>query len=508
MVRGNMKKWDVDIDRLITVLSDRMYTDQALAGVRELISNSIDAKWPDKPVNIRIFVEFDSVLYMDDGQGIHNFEDAYGVIGSGARDSDPHSIGMFGIGRLSLISKLRDSGTIITRSGGRFTSWRVTRSGYEEIHRASNTVSDMEMKNRHGGEYCGFYLDFHDLDLSIDESQIVKDINRIFSLPLLKGLCNITINEQKLTTLIPEDYQKETDSSYLSSDVDIYYIEKQDGNIHYCNNGIEIRSENFTGIEAWVDEDYLDIKTDREGYVNNGKYQRFLKRIKPTLIALRPERTLHKLEVDFIDNVMKRFRVFMKKSRKTGTGPIIILPKDIPVVPGLTSQFSDQPRAAAEDSYYEVEKEPSVDDINDSSSELAEEKVPLSEPALILEEAPLDTQTPTNSKSAYHKHTVLESLDKGEPSPKRERIIVRGTRAVDLKTTYPMIFFEVEPFTLIFNTTHPVLKDMISIESMEPRVISVIFERMLECFYLKGSESLEETKARWTAVDNSLQDFL
>jgi len=491
-----MKKWDVDINRLITVLSDRMYTDQALAGIRELISNSIDAKWPDKPVNIRAFADGNSIVYMDDGQGIQNFEDTYGVIGSGAREDDPHSIGMFGIGRLSLISKLKEPGTIITRHRGRFTSWVVARSGYEEIHRASDTIAEMELKHPH--YYRGFYLSFQDLDLFIDGVQIVEDINRIFSLPLLEGLCNITINDQELSTLLPENYQKRN-----YSNADVYYVEKQDGKIHYCHRGIEIRSEDFTGLEAWVTEDYLDIKTDREGYVNNGKYQRFLKQTKGYLRLLRPERTLHKLEVDFIDNVMNRFRVFMKKSRKTATSPIIILPKDIPVVPSSILQFNDHCRAAEEDSYHEVKKEPSVDGIEtktDGQQVYVDEYLEVG--------VPPDTQTPTDSSLVDVKHTMPESLDKEEPSPKRERIIVRGTRAVDLKSSYPMIFFEVEPFTFIFNTTHPVLKDMISIESMEPRVISVIFERMLECFYLKGSESLEETKARWTNVDNSLQDFL
>lgn len=514
-----MKKWSVDIDRLVTVLSDRMYSNQALAGLRELISNSIDAKWDNRPVDITIWLD-EGIVYRDNGKGIHDFEGTYGIIGSGVK-SGTQSIGMFGIGRLSLISKLTDSsdGVIITRNSGEFTSWHVNRSGYEMIHNAYSKIKDLE-KNKVLSQNTGFYLDFDKLDLDIDPGMLIQDISKIFSLPLLEKQCNITINYQQLDGLIPTNYQKRN-----YSDIDIYYTKRQDGKIHYCHRGILIREEDYSGLDAWVTENYLDIKTDREGYVNNGKYQRHLKRVKAYLHKLRPKRTLQKLEVDFINGVMGRFRIFMKKSG-SGSGPIIIIPKKIPIVSGFDLIDSNVSISSPNSESLGVEKETSIDPTveGNASSNSMDEYHKVKEPPVgvtptggqgvrdsvidgvnipgpkTIEEAPDTPETerlPDQSKGLAAK--VL---------PKRERIIVSGTRAVDLKDDYPMIFFEVNPFTFIFNTTHPILKDMIEVETIEPKVLSVIFERMLECFYLKDSDRLEEVKTRWTEVDTSLSDFL
>jgi hypothetical protein len=384
------------------------------------------------------------------------------------------------------------------------------------IHNASDRIKDLE-ENSSLFQSTGFYLDFEALDLDIYPRLLIQDINKIFSLPLLEKQCNITINYQQLDGLIPTNYQKRN-----YSDIDIYYTERQDGKIHYCHRGILIREENYSGLDAWVTENYLDIKTDREGYVNNGKYQRHLKRVKAYLHKLRPKRTLQKLEVDFINGVMGRFRIFMKKS-SSGSGPIIIIPKEIPIVSGFDLIDSNISIGSPNSELLGVEKETSIDPTvggNASSNSMVE--------YLKVKESPVgvtptggqvsgigdyNTTSPKTIEEAPDTPETVELPDQSEEVaakvlPKREKIIVSGTRAVNLKNNYPMIFFEVNPFTFIFNTTHPILKDMIEVETIEPKVLSVIFERMLECFYLKDNDRLEEVKTRWTEVDASLTDFL
>ena len=65
-----MKEWKIDTDRLISLVADRMYSDQSIASLRELISNSIDAKYDDRPVDITINIEKHALHYEDNGRGI------------------------------------------------------------------------------------------------------------------------------------------------------------------------------------------------------------------------------------------------------------------------------------------------------------------------------------------------------------------------------------------------------------------------------------------------------
>ncbi len=510
-------KWDVNIDRLVSLLSDRMYSDQALAGIRELVANSIDAKWADRPVKISMELgstdtDAGTIKYFDNGRGIQDFANTYGVIGSGAKDDDSSSIGMFGIGRLSLISKVSEPGVVVSMTAHDSQCYRVNRTGWKPVWTSSTLVKNLE-------EGTGFYLSFK-VNLPINASRLSEDIRRIFSIPMALGQCNITINSKKLSSLITDEYKSVPrvdphNTGKNTHTYTIYYKEQEDGRIHYCHNGVEIRSEDFTGLDVWVDETHLDIKTDREGYVNNYAYQTFLRSVKSAVRYLRPKRTLQKLEVDFINGVMKRFRSFMKKADSV---PLVIIPKTLPIfssigdnvseiqsdhIPNSTTQTSElHPDIMVEEPPVGETPTGGVDLPVSVVTEGIDPTVLLSQTTGAIEEAP-DTIKP-------EKHSNSEELGPNrKPKSRRPKPIrVQGTRAVDLKTEYPMIFFEQEPFTFIFNTTHPVLKEMIEDEELDRRAVGVIFERMLECFYLKDEESLAKAKERWTGVDNSLQDFL
>lgn len=503
-------KWDVNIDRLVSLLSDRMYSDQALAGIRELVANSIDAKWPDRPVKISMELsstntDAGAIKYVDDGRGIQDFANTYGVIGSGAKDDDSSSIGMFGIGRLSLISKVSEPGVVVSMTAIGSHCYKVNKTGWKPIWTSPTLVKNLE-------EGTGFFLNFK-VNLPINAPRLRKDITRIFSIPIAQGKCDITINSKELSSLITGEYESvpRVDPHTTGKNTHIYTIyfkEQEDGRIHYCHNGVEIKSEDFTGLDVWVDEKHLDIKTDREGYVNNYAYQTFLRSVKSAVRYLRPKRTLQKLEVDFINGVMKRFRTFMKRSE---SAPPVIIPKTLPIFSSMERLGEHTPINSTESTPDIMVQEPLVGETPTGGVDLP---VSVVTEGIYPIELPSQTTGSTTEEATDtiepEKHSNSEELGPNrEPKSRRPKPIrVQGTRAVDLKTEYPMIFFEQEPFTFIFNTTHPVLKEMIEDEELDRRAVGVIFERMLECFYLKDEESLAEAKERWTGVDKSLQDFL
>ena len=473
-----------------------MYTDQSLAGIRELIANSLDAR--DGVVNITMKLGDHSICYADDGLGIDDFANTYGIIGSGAKE-ESYSIGMFGIGRLALISRLKSKGIVQSqRKGDSILTWEVDRNGWSLVE----TPFDPPFKS------SGFYLWFRELDLEIDADKIREDIERIFSIPLYEGLCTITINDIGLRSKLDETYRKKKKRYPYT----IYYRDKQDGRIHYCHRGIEIKSEAFTGLDAWVDEEDLDIKTDREGYVNNVHYHRYLRNVRNTLRKLRPSSTLKKLEIEFMERVMAKFRVFLKTVKKDLPAyipeEVKVIGKDEPVdFPDLPEylDFGTKPEltedlqsiAGQRDELYFAVEEPSI------STLIGDQWVETNHGQLeITEEAP-DIPGIESMIGSKISDGVAE-VEKNKPKPRP----LRGARAVDLGTEYPMMFFDKEPFVLVFNNSHPVMKEMIETETLDNRAMAVLYERMLECFYLQNNNSLEEIKERWTEIDNHLQEML
>jgi len=499
-------EWDVNLENLVTLLADRMYSDQALAGIRELISNSIDAKWPNVPVNVAILVDKRSITYQDNGRGIQDFDTTYGVIGSADKTLDPTSIGMFGIGRLSLISRLIGHGRITTRTGGYLQSYIISRRGWSKGTGVGLLVKRMEVHD------YGFWLDFPQLDLDIDKDAIRDRLNQIFAIPLLEKQCTINYNGDFIYTPIPFDHKITT-----IGNAKVYYVEKEDGCIHYCHQGIEVKTEDFTGIEAWVNETELDIKTDREGYVNNAKYQSFLPTIRSGLRQLRPKQTMKKLELDFITKVMSKFRGHLRKRTPTSSEPIIQIPQKLDIGFQFPKE-KDTPNFRARllpKEEHEIETKAGNGSIVNSLTKIHEtlpfeigEEEQESHGEIETIGAQGIVETPDFPETKEQTSNETRNVDIVHDTKPRQRITVKGARAVDLKTDYPMLFFEKEPFTFVFNTTHPILKSLIETEKIDNKTLGVIFERMLECFHLEDQEDIEEIKGRWTRVDESLQDFL
>jgi hypothetical protein len=477
-----MKEWKIDTDRLISLVADRMYSDQSIASLRELISNSIDAKYDDRPVDITINIEKHALHYEDNGRGIplQEFDNVYGVIATGHERNDD-SIGMFGVGRLALISKLQGSGIVTSTNKGVSKTWVISRKGWSDAGSAESS----------NGE-SGFLLEFPDLSLDMDVLKLTDEMARIFSIPLLEKVCTIYINNRKLQSLIPDSA-----SFKMVDGIKIYYSDKPDGAVHYCHRGIEVQKDNYSGLEAWIDQEYLHIKTDREGFVRYGNYIDFMEKVKSELRVLRPHKILAELEAKFISRVMKRFKGYVR-GKKIDNVPEIILPIDkikthfnMPIEEVARTSHEEKLIPVYED---EISNLNPTDPIQPMEAEPIVSKEPISEQSVPLptESIPLETSN------------LTESI----PQPKKKKITIEGTRAVDMGVEYPMIFFEKDPLVLIFNTTHPVMKEMIETETVDDRTVGVIFERMLECYYLRDDNDMEKIKYRWTEVDRSLQYFM
>ena len=88
-------------------------------------------------------------------------------------------------------------------------------------------------------------------------------------------------------------------------------------------------------------------------------------------------------------------------------------------------------------------------------------------------------------------------------------VTIKGARPMDLGEDFPMVFFETDPFVLIFNTTHPVFKQLVEKNKLGAAELAVLFERMFECAYTDKNpvENIEDLKARWKAVDGKLKQI-
>lgn len=554
-----MKEWDVDITNLFSTLSRRMYSDLGLAGIRELISNSIDAR-KDK-VSISIYIENygndSSILYRDNGTGISHFEGTYGVIGSGhGRDKD--SIGMFGIGRLALISKIKgNDGVIKSIRNNKAQVYRVRTNGYSFL------------EERDDKRESGFELDFRLDDMNIDIDKLKKNITQCFTLPMHHGYCDIEINSEKLEPLINHDYQ-DTIIPINNNKIHIKYIQKDDGSINYCHNGILVKSDNFNGIEAWIDENYLDIKTDREGFVVNKDYKEFLSITKTKLNSLRSTKTLKKMEKVFVETLMTGFRSYIKnKNDELGQ---IEVPEDaniiftdenkdfditdyfdkpvdvnsieveLPVVPeGYDVPLTDSPdgievfvenneKTSDEGFVKEIERNGEAGKaIPDTPYNEDENGLARSEEDLTSVDDRIGERGNDNSiqdvENGFEKEDVgSENMDSGEGNmgdaekteenniqnnKEKPPVVMKDFMTVDMGDEYPMIFFERDPFVIIINTSHPVTMDIIQDGKLTKYQRGILYSRLLECSEFKSLDSeISDLKKIFTSVDKSVLSFM
>lgn len=90
-----------------------------------------------------------------------------------------------------------------------------------------------------------------------------------------------------------------------------------------------------------------------------------------------------------------------------------------------------------------------------------------------------------------------------------ERVVkIKGAKPVDLGEDYPMIFFETDPFVLVFNVSHPVFRRLVEKGKLGSSQLAVLFERMFEAMFINEDQPLvnrEELKKRWAIVDSLLK---
>ena len=562
-----MKEWTVDNTRLVQLLSRSMYSDIGLAGIRELISNSIDAKKEGKTVNIGIRVTKDSIFYFDDGKGMstEEFTNQYGVVGSG-HDRNDGSIGMFGIGRLALISCLpKRGGFLCTKDKLGLSSWVIYPNGYESLQRVPTTVQSAINTNNH----TSFLIDFNQLDLDIDVDEVERNITATFGMPIAQNICAITFNDKLLKSPIGTYNSFEVKTT--NGAIDVWHSVKDDGKIHYCHNGIEVRTESYSGIEAWVNQSFLDIKTDREGFINNKKYQGFIATVKSRLSLLRSPTSIQRMEVEFVNGIMKRFKKFAE-------GKIynkINIPDRAAIVSNSDVIDDDILKVSAEEIVYQetdnpdnnslvftpddngTNKEPILyeqecddgesaerNDVVVEHSEVQQEGDSISVPddvdttiSTISDDTPVtDEKSETPISDIWDGNNDEEESNNGEESEisplsevdedthadepediyheeESNREITVDVRIADMGESYPMIFFEIDPFTVIYNNSHPALVKMLH-ESKSTRKArdSIIFLRMIECLHINNNlidssdidTIVTNTKERWIKTDKDI----
>lgn len=490
------KTWKVDVSHFIEVIADRMYSDPIRAGIRELISNSLDARLKGSPVEIFIEYQNNSLRYIDNGLGIdpRTFKDVYGKIASG-HERKTKSRGIFGIGRMSLIAS-SENGILVSYFKNKKYIWKFDRSGWE------GPISEIDKDNIGHG----VFLQFNGLKLeNLDE--IKNWIRKTFSIPLLKKECEITFEYDPLYCFIQDDYLEEDPINTKHGKIEIYIKEEMDGILYICQKGILVREEPFTGLTAYIDQDFLDIKTDREGFVNNEKYRYFKKILKTELAKLRPQKSFEKMEIDFVRRLMKEFKKYWTK-KVTKANHIQenleiqfpkegeeVLPKEqpIPEIPELSPEV-EVPEVSIETpktTEFNIEIQKSEDDlmVEEAIKEIAK-----------LTETPETVETTKDEK-------IEEEKIKEEPEQKT--VVIRGAKPVDMGEDYPIIFFEKEPFVLLFNTSHPIFKQLVEKGKLRSQELAVLFERMFECAYSdkNPSESLDSLKQRWKEVDLKLKSL-
>ena len=99
-------------------------------------------------------------------------------------------------------------------------------------------------------------------------------------------------------------------------------------------------------------------------------------------------------------------------------------------------------------------------------------------------------------------------IEEEERKRKEEEKIVKikGAKPINLGEDYPMIFFEQDPFVLVFNTSHPLFCKLVEEGKLGNKELGILFERMMEAAYCNEnpSEEIEKIKERWKVVDKKL----
>jgi len=131
-----------------------------------------------------------------------------------------------------------------------------------------------------------------------------------------------------------------------------------------------------------------------------------------------------------------------------------------------------------------------------------------------MPDSPLSESMPSGIKPVEMEEKSSVSWDGQKPLDQTkvedEKVVkIRGAKPVDLGEDYPMVFFETDPFVLVFNTSHPVFKQLVEKGKLSSGQLAVLFERMFECAYTDKYpiESVEELKKRWKEVDLKLKQI-
>jgi len=496
-----MKKqeWKVDISRFIELIAQRMYSEPLKAGIRELITNSLDARIDQ----VEIWIDYDDIhrvlKYSDTGIGIDpkSFTDIYGKIASGhKRQKDTR--GFFGIGRMSLIAASK-KGVIMSYTKGKVYTWKFDREGWEgpEIREDKDEIGH------------GIYLEFKGIDIE-NLGEIEQWIIKTFSVPLLKKECTIRFQHMELFTQIDNNYTIEDQIITNKRSIQFYTKEEMDGILYICQKGILVREEPYTGLTAYVDQEFLDIKTDREGFINNEKYRFFKSTVKKELAKLRPVKSFEKMEVDFIKRLMRGFKRYWIKK---------VLVKEKHIMEKMEIEFPKEGEEIIKDNLPSTEI-PIVKKI--PPTDLSPEGLPT--PSNMEEEIILGPATdetipgessyvePNSVKMGPSLDEAISEIPHSQKIEKKEgqKIVkIRGAKPVDLGTDYPVIFYESDPFVLIFNTSHPVFKKLVEKGKLGSAQLALLFERMFECAHSDAHpvESLEDLKTRWKEVDKKLREI-
>ncbi len=499
-----METWKVDMNRLIKLVAERMYSDPIKAGIRELITNSLDARIGV----VEIEIDYDDIKkklkYTDSGIGIDpkSFKEIYGKIASGHK-REKGARGFFGIGRMSLIAASK-KGKILSYKDGKVYLWEFNKQGWKgpEI---------LEDKDQIGH---GVYLEFEGIELE-NLREIELWIQKTFSIPLLKDECSIHFQMQEIFPQIDNDWTVHPEVNTKNGPLNIYAKEETDGILYICQKGILVKEESYTGLSAYINQSFLDIKTDREGFVNNSKYRNFNLILKKSLAKIRPTKSFEKMEVDFIKRLMKEFkRYWFKKAKKASH----VLEKIEIEFPETGKEIVTEEEPIVEDKGVQQDEVPHIDDpgYEDLKKEIEEwDNIPDSQSTIMSQEWEEKSTVSWDGKKPYPQDEKDIEGDRAGFSRAAEvedkRVVkIKGAKPVDLGEDYPMIFFESEPFVLIFNTSHPVFKELVEKGKLGSAQLAVLFERMFEAAYLdiNPTEDIEELKKRWQEVDQKLKEIL
>jgi hypothetical protein len=291
--------------------------------------------------------------------------------------------------------------------------------------------------------------------------------------------------------------------------VTVFYKIGKDGRIYYSQKGVGVKEEPYTGLTAFVDQDFLDIKTDREGFVNNKKYRVFKEKIQSYLSKLRPQQAFKKMEVDFIQKLMKEFKKYWKASTEEiqvtteTSNSKLRLEFDSPIEMKTTKQKTKTSILENSDKII-----PDIALTKQHKMEFGEESNFL-EIKLSSKRESKKTNEIEIKKIGKKKNRNIKRVTATEEESAEEVKVVRikGAKPMDLGEDYPIIFFEKNPFIFIFNTTHPTFQQLVESGSLTTEKLAILFERMMECSYedLYSTEDRETLKARWAEVDKHLK---